>query len=96
MHKNEEYKENRLNEKLKKLEKDLTLKELMVQAKKQLWANIIESVNDIWPSIQVIHEQKLLIKAAGEAIQKLNKNLVRSQKRLMKSLSFLIPKISKN
>ena len=51
MHKNEEHKENRLAKKLMKLEKDLTLKEPMAQAKKQLWANIIESVNDIWPSI---------------------------------------------
>ena len=78
MHKNEEQKANRLNDQLKKLEKDLTLKEPMAQAKQQLWANIIESINDIWPSIQVIYQQKYLIKAAGEAIQKI-KGLVRKR-----------------
>ena len=43
----------------------------MAQAKQQLWANIIESINDIWPSIQVIYEQKDLLKEAREAIQKI-------------------------
>ena len=56
MHKNEEQRENNLNEQLKKLEKDLTLKEPMAQIRQHLCANIIEVVNDIWPSIQVIYE----------------------------------------
>ena len=68
MHKNEEQKANRLNEKLKKLEKYLTLEEPMAEAKQQLWSNIIESINDIWPSIQVIYEQKDLVKATRVVI----------------------------
>ena len=40
-----------------------------------MWANIIESVNDIWPSIQVIYEQKDLIKVASEAIQKIKEEM---------------------
>lgn len=28
-----------------------------------LWANIIDSVNDVWPSIQVNFEQTELVKA---------------------------------
>lgn len=53
---------------IKSLEKELTLKEPLGQAKEQLWANIIDSVNDIWPSIQVIFEQSDLVKEATEAI----------------------------
>ena len=54
MHKNEEQLENRLNEQLKILEKELTLNEPMAHVKQQLWSNIIEVANDIWPSIQEI------------------------------------------
>lgn len=96
MHKNETHKSNRLIERIHKLEKELTLKEPLAQAKQHLWANIINSVNDIWPSIQVIFEQKDLIKEATKAIQKLRKNLVTSQRRPMKSLSFLIPRTNRN
>ena len=70
MHKNETQKTSKLNERIQKLEKQLTLKEVLAQAKQLLWANIIDSVNDIWPSIQVIFEQTNLVKEVGEAIQR--------------------------
>ena len=75
MYKSENQKTNRLNEKLQKLEKELTLKEPLAQAKQQLQANIINSVNDIWPSIQVIFQQKYLIREEGEEIQKVTEEL---------------------
>jgi len=53
-----------MNERIKNMEKELTLKEPLGQAKEQLWANIIDSINDILPSIQVIFEQIDLIKQA--------------------------------
>src|SRR5699024_17736 len=37
--------------------------------------NIIDSINDIWPSIQVIFEQTELVKIATEAIQKVKEEL---------------------
>lgn len=40
-----------------------------------MWANIIDSVNDIWPSIQVIFEQIDLIKQATKAIHKVKEKL---------------------
>ena len=70
MHKNKEQRANRLNEQVKNLEKELTLKEPMAHVKQQLWSNIIESFNDIWPSIQVIYEKKYSVKSEREAIQK--------------------------
>ena len=45
-------------------EKDLTLQKPLDQTNEMLWANIIDSVNDIWPSIQVIFGQKELVKVA--------------------------------
>ena len=40
-----------------------------------LWTNIINSINDIWPSIQVIFEQTELVKVATEAIQEVREEL---------------------
>ncbi len=54
MHKEEQQKDARMNERIKGLEKELTLTEPIGKAKEQLWANIIDSVNDIWPYIHVI------------------------------------------
>ena len=62
----EEQKAKRLSEQLKKLEIELTLKEPMAHIKNQLWSNIIELVNDTWPSIHVIYEHKDLLKAPRE------------------------------
>ena len=64
-----------MNDQLKKFEKELTLKEPMAHVKQQLWSNIIEVVNDTWPSIQVIYEQKYSMKLVRETIQKTNEEL---------------------
>jgi len=56
MHKEEVQKAARMNERSKAMEKYLTLKEPLEKAKELLCANIIDFVNDIWPSIQVIFE----------------------------------------
>ncbi len=57
------------------MEKDLTLEKPLGDMKNILWTNIIDSINDIWPSIQVIFEQTELIKVAMEAIQKTKEEL---------------------
>lgn len=68
--KEEAQKAQRMNERIKFLEKYLTLEQPLRKTKEMLWANIIDSVNDIFPSIQVIFEQIELVKIATEAIQK--------------------------
>lgn len=65
----------RMVEKIKVLEKYLTLQQPLGQTKEMLWANIIDHVNDIWPSIQVIFEQIKLVKVATKAIQKVREEL---------------------
>ena len=57
------------------LEQELTLKEPLGQAEEQLWANIIDYVNDIWPSRQVTFEKNDLVKEATEAIQRVKAEL---------------------
>ncbi len=75
MHKEEVQKSTRLTKSMKSLAKELTMKEPLGQAKEQLWANIIDSVNDIWPSIQAIFEQSDLVKGATEEIQRVKEKL---------------------
>jgi len=53
-----------LENKVKLLEKDLTFDKPLTEIKKILWANITQSINDVWPSIQIIFEQIDLVKLA--------------------------------
>ena len=68
--KTHEQRASRLNVELKDLQKYLTLKEPISYVKNQLWSKIIEAINDVWPSIQVIYEQRDLLKEAQAEIQK--------------------------
>jgi len=43
-----------MGERIKVLEKDLTLQQPLGDMKEMLFTNIIDSVNDVWPTIQVI------------------------------------------
>ena len=60
----------RMGERTKVLEKDLTLQQAVGDMKEIVWVNIIDSVNDVCPSIQVIFEQTELVKVVMEAIHK--------------------------
>ena len=51
----------RMGEKIKVLEKYLTLQKPLGQTKEMILTNIIDFVNDIWPSIQVIFEKTELV-----------------------------------
>ena len=89
MHNAETKKSNRLNDRIQNLENELKLAEPLSQAKKKLWANIINSVNDIWPSIQVIMEQKDLIKEASGAIKKVKEELGKKLEETTEIIKFL-------
>jgi len=43
-----------LENKVKSLEKDLTFDKPLTEIKRIIWANVTQSINDVWPSIQVI------------------------------------------
>jgi len=73
--KEETQQELRMGERMKILENDLTLQKPLGQTQEMLWANNIDSVNGISPSIQVIFEQTELVKIATEAIHKVKEEL---------------------
>ena len=66
---------NRLEKLVKALEKDLTLEKPLKEIKEILWANITQSINDVWPSIQIMYEQNDLVKLALEEVQKAREEL---------------------
>ena len=67
---------HKLSEEVKKLQKELTLKDQIAYIKNYLWNNVIESIHDVWPSIQVIFEKRELLLVAQTEIQKTQEDLV--------------------
>ena len=57
-------------ERIKVLERDLTLQEPLGDMKKILWANNNDSINEAWPPIQVIFEQIEPVKVATKVVHK--------------------------
>jgi len=53
-----------LENKVKELEKDLSLDKPLGEIRGILWANIGQYLTDMWKSIQIIHEQIDLVAAA--------------------------------
>jgi len=66
--KEEGQKAQRMSERMKLLEKDLTLDKPLGKTKEMMWANIIDSINNIWPSIHVIFEQTELLNITTKVI----------------------------
>ena len=54
-------KNQRLLEMLRQAERDTYIGQTLAQAKETIWVNILDSMNEIWPLIQIIFEQKELI-----------------------------------
>ena len=48
---------------------DLTLEKPLREINDILWDNIIQSIKDIWSSIQIIYEQNDLVKVALDEIE---------------------------
>ena len=59
-----------LENKVRKLEKDLTMDKPLAKIKGILWTNINQSLNNVWSSIQAIYEQIDLVNATHGEIQK--------------------------
>ena len=78
-----------MSEELKKLQKELTLKDQISYIKNYLWNNVIEAIHDVWPSIQVIFEQRELLLVAQAEIQKTQTNLADKPEQGVSLISFL-------
>ena len=66
---------NILEKLVKALEKDLTLEKPLKEIKEIIWTNIIQSVYDVWSSIQIMYEQNELVKLALKEVQKAREEL---------------------
>ena len=66
---------NRLEKLVNKLEKDLTLEKPLKEINEILWDNIIQSIKDVWPSIQIMYEHNDLVKLALEEVLKAREEL---------------------
>jgi len=64
-----------LKEKIKELEKELTLDKVVAEIKKVLWANIGQSITDQWQYIETIHEHMELIGKAHKESQRVKASL---------------------
>ena len=62
--KGHEQRANRLQEHVKILQQQVNLIEQVSYIKNYLWNNIIQGIHLQWPSIQIIYEQKELLKGA--------------------------------
>ena len=62
---------------------------MMGRVKQIMWLDIIEFVNDIWPSIQIIFEQRDLIEVVKIAIEKTNEELGDKPQTANKIIRFL-------
>lgn len=60
---------------LQKLEKESSTGNTLGRVKDIIWNNIINGMNEIWPSIQIIFEQKELVEKDREAISATNEEL---------------------
>lgn len=61
-------KSQRLLDKLRKVKRDTSIGQILAQAKETILMNIIDSMNEIWPSIKIIFEQKELLEKSTETI----------------------------
>jgi len=64
-----------LKEKIKELEKELSLDKVVAELKEVLWADIGQSITDQWQYIETIHEQMELIRKAHKEIQRARASL---------------------
>jgi len=78
-----------LNDKIKTLEKELSLDKTLAEIKKILWANINQSISNQWRSIQAMYEQVELISPAQFETQRAKAVLRNMPEQANKMINFL-------
>ena len=78
-----------MQEQVKILQQCVNLTEQVSYIKNYLWNNIIQGIHLQWPSIQIIYEQKKLLKAAQIEIQKTKEELADKLAQDLKLITFL-------
>ena len=83
-----------MENKVRALEKDLSLHKPLAEIRGILWTNITQSLSDVWRSIQTIYEQVDLIRVAQVEIQKTRALLGQMPEQANRLIHFLNTKTS--
>jgi ParB-like chromosome segregation protein Spo0J len=71
----EMHKSQRLTQEIQKLQKETVMAKTLSEAKENIWMDIIQSMTEIWPLIQIVFEQHELVQRARQAIDKIRGEL---------------------
>ena len=71
------------------MEKDLTMERHLSELKEILWYNIIQSIKNVWYSIQIIYEQQDLVRLALEEIERAREELGNMPEEANRIINFL-------
>ena len=64
-----------LKNKILQLQKQTVAGKTLVEAKENIWTNISNSINEIWPMVQIMFEQHDLVLKSRQAIDKIRREL---------------------
>jgi hypothetical protein len=60
-----------LRKELQQLQKQTVAGKTLAEVKENVWTDIIKSINEIWPMIQIMFEQNELVQRSQQAIEKI-------------------------
>jgi hypothetical protein len=69
------HRSQRLTQEIQKLKKEIVMAKTLSEAKEEIWMDIIQSMIEIWPLIQILFEQHELVQRARQAIDKIRGEL---------------------
>lgn len=78
-----------LTQRVQKMEDDCAMGKTLKLVKENIWKTINEDMGEIWPSIQIIFEQKELFERSIEAIEQVRKKLGDKPNEVTKLIKFL-------
>jgi len=65
----------KLKQELQKLQKQSVASKTLIEGKENIWRDISKSINEIWPMVQILFEQKELVQRSRQAIEKIKGDL---------------------
>jgi hypothetical protein len=69
------HKSQRLTQEIQKLQKETFMAKILSEAKENIWIDIIQSMTEIWPLIQIVFEHNELVQRDRQAIDKIRGEL---------------------
>jgi hypothetical protein len=80
---------DKIKQELQQLQKKTVAGKTLVEAKENIWMNISKSINEIWPMVKIMFEQKELLQRSRQAIEKIKGELGEMPKEATEIIRFL-------